>query len=424
MNIFISWSGERSKSVAELLRNWIPDILEYAKPWLSKNDIAAGQRWAQEIAQALEGTNFGIVCLTPENITSSWLMYEAGALSKSISDSRIIPILLDLDVSDIGYPLAQFQCIKLDSHGLWRLIDSINSHADREQRLTDNRAKRLFDAFWNGIEERINFIKSQSTPQIALSSDEDIATTGSFIADEKQRRSQDVILEELVTTVRTLIREKDNRNGTQGKSGHDEFIEFINHTQAFENVTKLIKDYIEDVKPDHIEINLMAVSMKYSLPWFENTLMKIAEGNPTVSFLCKIVYINENHLSRLHLDTKDCNWAEESSFLSKKLDQVMDNFCKTIFEQDRTCNIRFETSKYDEIPQRHGILLRLREEHIFLSVTDWDMTTDSGFPRLTAGTNLYRHYDSTGETGRYWINLFKNCFSFYSKYQKLLKSPM
>jgi hypothetical protein len=39
VEVFISWSGERSKCVAEALRNWIPKIINAVLPWLSSADI-------------------------------------------------------------------------------------------------------------------------------------------------------------------------------------------------------------------------------------------------------------------------------------------------------------------------------------------------------------------------------------------------
>ena len=40
MKIFISWSGEQSREMAEALRDWIPDVLPEAEPWMSVADIS------------------------------------------------------------------------------------------------------------------------------------------------------------------------------------------------------------------------------------------------------------------------------------------------------------------------------------------------------------------------------------------------
>lgn len=402
MKVFISWSGDRSHALAKALSEWIPLVLYFVKPWYSQSDIAAGQRWGDLIGKNLEDTNLGILCVTQENADAPWLLFEAGALSKSTQVSRIIPLLLDMEAKDILYPLAQFQCSKVGRAGLLEVVHSLNQAAPNS--VPSEQVKQLFDALWPQFEKQVASIPKASVPA-------------------KHARPQHEVLEELVTSVRSLARQKTEQNGTNGKSVHDEFIEFMNHDQAFINVTKLIMDHIEENRPDHIEINLIAVSMRFSLPWFDTVFTKIAENNPNVKFLCKVAFINDKHLSRLNLDIKDCDWAAQSQSLLENINKMQSDYCQRSNQKARKCNVRFEITKYDEIPQRHGIMLKLKEEHIFLGVTDWDMNTESGYPRLTAGSNYYRHYDSTGDTGRYWINLFNNCFSFYNKYQKLLVSP-
>jgi hypothetical protein len=85
-NIFISWSGLRSRWIAETLRDWLPMIVQAANPWMSASDIDKGSRGLPEVSKALDGMKVGIVCLTPENLTAPWILYESGALSKSIDD--------------------------------------------------------------------------------------------------------------------------------------------------------------------------------------------------------------------------------------------------------------------------------------------------------------------------------------------------
>lgn len=94
-NVFISWSGQRSKLAALALHRWLPSAIQAAKPWMSDKDIEKGTRGLHELSTALEGIRVGIVCLTPENLHSDWIHYEAGALSKSINDkARLCTYLL------------------------------------------------------------------------------------------------------------------------------------------------------------------------------------------------------------------------------------------------------------------------------------------------------------------------------------------
>jgi hypothetical protein len=183
MKLFISWSGERSRALAQALHDWIPLVLHYVEPWLSEADIGAGERWADAVAKELESSNFGIICITRENVNSPWILFEAGALAKSMQGSRVIPLLLDLEFRDITGPLAQFQAKKFEKSGLCEVIISLNQVSNNQ--VLETRANQLFEALWPKFEETITKIPEQ---------------TGIV----KHTRSQHEILEELVASVRAL----------------------------------------------------------------------------------------------------------------------------------------------------------------------------------------------------------------------------
>jgi hypothetical protein len=183
MKVFIGWSGPRSQAMALALRDWLPLVIHYVEPWLSETDIAAGERWADAIAKELEASNFGILCVTRENVASPWILFEAGSLAKSLSSSRVIPLLLDLEFSEVSGPLAQFQAKKADEDGLGESIQSINHEAP--QPLQDGRTKQLFDALWPEFQKKLAAIPGPKEPT-------------------KPMRSQHQVLEELVASVRSL----------------------------------------------------------------------------------------------------------------------------------------------------------------------------------------------------------------------------
>lgn len=183
MKVFISWSGERSQALAAALRDWLPLVLHYVEPWLSEADVAAGDRWAQEVAKELEASNFGIICVTPENVGAPWVLFEAGALAKSMRGSRVAPLLFNLEFSDITGPLAQFQAKKVERGGVGEIIQSINHATDTG--IPDERAKQLFAALWLEFEKKLESIPDEAPT-------------------EKHMRPQHEILEELVTGVRGL----------------------------------------------------------------------------------------------------------------------------------------------------------------------------------------------------------------------------
>src|SRR5258708_37243367 len=93
-NVFISWSGERSQKVGTAIYDWLPMVVQSAKPWMSGEDIEKGSRGLDEIAKALDVMSVGIICLAPENLERPWILFEMGALSKALDDkTRFCPNL-------------------------------------------------------------------------------------------------------------------------------------------------------------------------------------------------------------------------------------------------------------------------------------------------------------------------------------------
>lgn len=96
MKVFISWSGLISRQVARSFYDWLPIVLQFVKPYMSSEDIVSGTRWFSSVGEELQSCNFGLVCLTSENVISPWIHFEAGAISKVIENSRVVPVLFRL----------------------------------------------------------------------------------------------------------------------------------------------------------------------------------------------------------------------------------------------------------------------------------------------------------------------------------------
>jgi hypothetical protein len=154
MKVFISWSGTRSNKVAKALRTFLEDVNHSIKPWMSETDIDAGARWAAELAKQLEETNFGILCLTPESLTSPWLLFEAGALSKSIQGSRVCPYLVGMSKRELQGPLAQFQCKETTAEQTCEMLQAVNEAMGKDA-LPQARLRKYFEQYWPALESEI-----------------------------------------------------------------------------------------------------------------------------------------------------------------------------------------------------------------------------------------------------------------------------
>lgn len=122
--VFISWSGAVSHSVASTLNEWLPVILQNVEPFISSEDLQKGSRWGMELADHLQQTNFGIICLTPENLEAPWINFEAGALSKFVDESQVAPFLLRVKPSELPEPLRQFNATLAEKSDFRKLIKS------------------------------------------------------------------------------------------------------------------------------------------------------------------------------------------------------------------------------------------------------------------------------------------------------------
>ena len=155
MNIFLSWSGEQSRLAAEAVQDWLPLVINAVKPWHSREDIGAGKRWSHEIQLKLEQTKFGILFITPSNLSKPWIMFEAGALAKSLEDTYVCPYLLNLKTTDIpGGPLAQFQAKVADREGTWQLVQTINS-AIKDDPIPEKQLEKAFEKWWPELQEKL-----------------------------------------------------------------------------------------------------------------------------------------------------------------------------------------------------------------------------------------------------------------------------
>ena len=144
MKIFISWSGDLSHKIALLLKDWTQDVIQTIEPYVSTEDIDKGARWFTDISVQLEDTDFGIICLTPENLNAPWILFEAGALSKSIDRSKVCPFLIELTPSDIVGPLAQFQACTPTKDDMFRLLRTMNQ-ALGERALEEAKLLKAFE---------------------------------------------------------------------------------------------------------------------------------------------------------------------------------------------------------------------------------------------------------------------------------------
>lgn len=184
MKVFISWSGKRGKETAECLSSWIRQVIQAAETWISL-DIQKGIRWNEQIKNELEQSKVGIICLNKDNLQSEWVLFEAGALSKT-QDAHVCTFLLDVSPADIKPPLGQFQHTLFIKEDIRKLLQTINEKiiAVGEKSIPQKDLDEVFDVFYPKLEGKLNDIQNEKT------------------VDGQIKRSDREILEEILQTIR------------------------------------------------------------------------------------------------------------------------------------------------------------------------------------------------------------------------------
>ncbi|MBP3602785.1 MAG: TIR domain-containing protein [Lachnospiraceae bacterium] len=194
MKVFISWSGARSKKVALIFRDWLPTVIQALEPFVSSEDIEKGARWNTDIAQELKESSFGLICVTKDNLTAPWLNFEAGALSKSIDNTYVAPLLFDVKPSELkGSPISQFQATSFNVEDVKRLVETLNAAAGNC--LSATRLDKAFELCYPDLEKSLNELRSTIIEEDGDGASE--ATTPNLDPN---------ILEELLETVRNTQR--------------------------------------------------------------------------------------------------------------------------------------------------------------------------------------------------------------------------
>lgn len=155
LSVFVSWSGEASRNIAEALSAMLAAIFgSRVTCWKSYDNIKAGERWSDALDRQLDRSNFAIVCLVPNNLMAPWIHYEAGALSRA-KDLAVAPYCVDLNEGELRDPLARFfQAEQATEDGTFELVKCINGHLGNDA-LDDTTLQNKFTQFWKDLETKL-----------------------------------------------------------------------------------------------------------------------------------------------------------------------------------------------------------------------------------------------------------------------------
>ena len=262
MKVFISWSGNTSLKVAQMLREWLPYVINSIEPYVSSEDIDKGARWSTDIAKELEDSTFGILCVTKDNLEAPWLSFEAGALSKTIEKSFVTPFLFDIKRSEVQGPILQFQSTIFDKDDIKKMVKTLNK-ACGDAGIPESRLDKSFDVWYPTLESGLNELKDTTT-----SNDENKEVNDSIHASE--------ILEEILELSR------DNQKLLKSPD-----------MKLYDDIEKL-KDSLDEIsKRNAMLTDQKRTSKKYNSMFLED-IMKMINGRSSCGFLMTLSIFNED----------------------------------------------------------------------------------------------------------------------------------
>jgi len=198
MKIFISWSGKESHEIAVLLGDWLPSVIQAVETCVSPEDHRKGTGWVSEVSKELNQSSFGILCVVSGNIGTPWLNFEAGVLSKCLGVAKVIPLLIDVEKSELDHgPLAQFPSAVCDKNDMYQILETFNENTEK-LRLSEERLRNTFELWWPKLDldvksilgNNINKAKHTDKPEIIPNTHKPEKTPERTIESERKNETE------------------------------------------------------------------------------------------------------------------------------------------------------------------------------------------------------------------------------------------
>jgi len=205
----------------------------------------------------LSNAQVGILCITRDNLHSDWVMFEAGALSKSLEKSHVCPILFGISNADLAGPLKQFQTTEFNRGEIHKLMATVNGRLG-ESKLPQKTFDGVFDMWWPTLEQKVSEImQAVNGPQEPIRSEREILEEILLLArstaknQSRPSRISTRAIEELLQTFIDIHDEQASETGGYAESLESlkrmsRSIEYIASTASHsQSVAQLLKKFSE-----------------------------------------------------------------------------------------------------------------------------------------------------------------------------------
>ncbi|MDR3403267.1 MAG: toll/interleukin-1 receptor domain-containing protein [Chthoniobacter sp.] len=148
--VFLCWSGELSKALAETFCTWLNEVLPQFRPFFSEEHIPKGAKWRHAIEAALGESRMVVAFVTRANIgVSNWMLYEMAAVGSRNDSNCVAVVLAGLTKSDFSNrpedPFTERQCASYDEEAeVFQMLNSIAECCKLSENLDERYIATIF----------------------------------------------------------------------------------------------------------------------------------------------------------------------------------------------------------------------------------------------------------------------------------------
>jgi hypothetical protein len=155
VRVFLSWSGETSRLLANALADGMRILSDRIDPWLSE-DLEPGGEWARMLIPQIRKARLAVLCLTVRNAGASWISFETGVYYTSRLRKGVIPYLLDFTDTELPFPLGLFQSLHADWRGTKALFVRVGQLAGIDEAEVE---ERFATDIWPQLNDQLGVIR-------------------------------------------------------------------------------------------------------------------------------------------------------------------------------------------------------------------------------------------------------------------------
>lgn len=159
--VFLCWSKDRSKAIAEGWAKLLPEIVS-GKPILS-TEFQKGREWSTMLRNDLNEAKTGIIFLTPENVVAPWIHFEAGALATAVANrnGEVFTYIYGFDPGRLAGPLSAYQSTVATKQDTRRLVHDLCLAMGSKQPTED-----LYSKWWAKLEAALDKIPAPAITEL------------------------------------------------------------------------------------------------------------------------------------------------------------------------------------------------------------------------------------------------------------------